>query len=184
MNTMKNSLVTLYKRLQLPPYYNRSTITNPFLMESFAKPQWRYMKGDQQYNMTPFIYFNPTKHEYGYWGELQTIESHANYFMKPYSIIAYGSNYTDTKLDSLMVRGWLHEAPNHHLHILIMMEKMNHNDLYIGQMRNYYSIINNPFWYPSPEFFAKKNDTTNNNDDKLLQEVRLDKQTYTINTTI
>ena len=165
-------LIKTFQRIELPPlshYYEVDT----FLMESLAKPQWRKLKNEVPYNSTPFIYFTKAK-EYQYWEELQKIQYHTTFFMKPYNILAYGHKYLDNELDYLMVRGFLHESDK--LNILILMEKLDREKSYNNE---YTYVLNNPHWQPSLEFF-KERSKNNKNDDELTQEINQEKKTYQI----
>lgn len=171
-----NNLRQVYKRIELPPrtlYYH--TI-DQFVIESLAKPQWRKLNNERSYTLTPFTYFVKSKEEYYYWGELQKIQQHTSYFMKPYNILAYGNNYMNPNLDSLMVRGWLHEDKKNNLNILLMIEKMNREQLY-DNSNKYYYILNNPHWYPSLKFFEKRKELR---DDEIIQEINYEKVDYEI----
>lgn len=176
MNNLRNNLIKTYKRIELPPKIQYLHTIDQFVMEGLAKPQWRKLNNENSYTLTPFTYFTESKDEYDYWKELQKIQQHTSYFMKPYNILAYGSNYRDRKLDTLMVRGWLNEDKKNNLNILIMMEKMNKDDL--NFLKNeYYYILNNPYWYPSLKFFEKRIELQN---DEIIQEVNYEKVDYEI----
>jgi hypothetical protein len=175
MNTIRNNLITIYQRLELPPFLNYGFV-NDFVIESLAKPQWRKLQNERPYTLTPFTYYKKSYHEYDYWKELQTIQYNTSFFMKPYNILAYGNNYKDQKLDTLMVRGWLHENKKNELNVLIMMEKMNKINLYDSKNKYYY-ILNNPYWYPTLDFFEVRKKLK---EDKLIQEVNFEKKDYEI----
>ena len=168
-------LVKSYKRIELPPIINHGRV-DEFIIESLAKPQWRKIEGSNPYTLTPFTYFKGSSEEYDYWGELQKISYCSSFFMKPFNIMAYGSDHKAINQDTLMVRGWLHEDDTNKLNILILMEKLNKIKLYDSYDRYYY-ILNNPHWYPSLEFYKNR---INKKDDNITQDINYETDKYTI----
>lgn len=168
---VKNILKT-YKRLEMPPYNSLYYLDN-FILESLAKPQWRKLKLENSFNLTPFTYFKKTNKEYKYWEELSSIKYCASFFMKEFNIIAYGNDHMNKDLDTLMVRGWLHEDKKNKLNILVMMEKLNYSNI----RDDYYFILNNPYWYPSLKFFKRKDGKSY---DEIKQEIDYNNKKYII----
>ena len=155
---------------------NSALHKNDFISNALCKPQIRKAYGRNPYHLTPFTYFFNSKNENDYVNEIELIDSYTRTFKKPMNILAYGNEYKNTNLNTMMVRGWLHEDIDYTLNILIMIERLK-SMKELKDSNKYYFILNNPHWYPTIEFFKEKSMKKN---DELFQEVDYLENTYLI----
>jgi hypothetical protein len=110
---------------------------HPFFLERMAYAQWN--------NKTPFISGpNIAVDSTDYWTLASRIEHCLEYYMKPYSLTAYGYNIDtecfDNNKPTLLARTWLQSTDKNN-RVLLFMEPTDDLD--------YMVAINNHSWLPS-----------------------------------
>jgi len=117
------------------------------------------------YNRTPHIFINlinsinPYDTRYDYEAKASNIEHTIKHSFTPYEISYYREEDILEVEDKLVTRVWIKYVEDK-LKFLVLMERVKKDTNFFDWEKEYYMIINNPYWYPKNFELIKQNKIT------------------------